>query len=249
MSPFLYFVIGVLAVAGLVGLANWFATISPSTLARAIKWLLVAVVLVLGVYLVLANPRLVLLVLLIGVPLLFLRRGWFGSRPWRSGPGSGGGVPPGGAGGQPSSRVETATLRMSLDVASGAMTGQVLRGSFAGRTLDSLTQAELLALRGECERTDPQSVPLVESYLDRRFGPDWRTTERGADTGEAPGRSADGPMSSEEAREILGVEPGAGRDVILAAWRRLIKLNHPDHGGSKYIAAKLNEAKRILLGE
>jgi curved DNA-binding protein CbpA len=56
-------------------------------------------------------------------------------------------------------------------------------------------------------------------------------------------------MTRAEALEILGLPPDADRETILAAWRKLIKLNHPDHGGSKYIAAKLNEAKRVLLGD
>ena len=56
-------------------------------------------------------------------------------------------------------------------------------------------------------------------------------------------------MTRAEALEILGLEEGADREAVVEAWRRLIKLNHPDHGGSKYIAAKLNEAKRVLIGE
>jgi hypothetical protein len=54
-------------------------------------------------------------------------------------------------------------------------------------------------------------------------------------------------MTEEEAREILGVSANASEEEIQAAYKKLILKNHPDHGGSKYIAAKLNKAKDKLL--
>jgi predicted membrane protein len=57
------------------------------------------------------------------------------------------------------------------------------------------------------------------------------------------------PMSKEEAREILGVETGASKAEIKKAYHRLMLKNHPDHGGSKYIATKLNAARNILLDQ
>ena len=135
---------------------------------------------------------------------------------------------------------------MRLDHDSGEMTGTVRRGVHEGRDITGLSLEDLLVLRGECTGEDPKSVAILEAYLDRRFGIGWRSDE---DRAEAPAGASEGPMTQEEAYRFLGLEPGASPAQIKEAHRRMMKNFHPDHGGSDYIAAKLNEAKAILLGE
>ncbi|MEY4501306.1 MAG: hypothetical protein RIS52_1196 [Pseudomonadota bacterium] len=54
-------------------------------------------------------------------------------------------------------------------------------------------------------------------------------------------------MSVTEARRILEIEDGADPERILAAHRRLIAKVHPDSGGTAELAARVNQARDVLL--
>jgi len=149
--------------------------------------------------------------------------------------------------GQQSSEVVTDMLRMELDHRTGELDGEVLGGRFGGRSLASLGLSDLLELLAECQREDPRSVALLETYLDRR-APDWRSHVAGdAGGGQADAAADSGAMDEATACSILGLDPGASAEDIKAAHRRLMTKLHPDHGGSGYLAAQLNQAKDYLL--
>ena len=60
----------------------------------------------------------------------------------------------------------------------GVMTGTILAGAYAGRAVESLSRPELVSLRQELMRDDPDGARLLEAYLDRRFA-GWRETDQG----------------------------------------------------------------------
>ena len=141
------------------------------------------------------------------------------------------------------SRVATGILAMELDHDSGKMTGRVISGPFKGTSLEEMNPADLQSLYDYCARASDQSISLLEAWLDRNK-PEWRDTWTGRDKAKQAGTGA---MSRDEALSVLGLKAGATNEDIKNAHRRLMKDFHPDRGGSDYLAAKINQAKDILL--
>jgi hypothetical protein len=133
---------------------------------------------------------------------------------------------------------------MELDHDTGAMRGRILAGRHEGTMLDAL---DLPTLIGFLVEIDEESRALLMAYLDRRE-PRWREHAQG-DAAAGAGRTAwsSGKMTEEEAYQILGVQPGASAEEIGRSHRSLMKKLHPDQGGSTYLAARVNEAKDVLL--
>lgn len=149
-----------------------------------------------------------------------------------------------------SSDIRTRFLHMTLDHDSGVLRGTVLEGAHRGRNLDEMSVEQLLDLLRQCRVEDPESAKLLETYLDRVHGAEWRTGAGGGDgDGGAQERAAPGggAMTPEQAYDILGLKPGASPGDIREAHRRLLKVCHPDRGGSTWLAAQINLAKDLLL--
>jgi hypothetical protein len=234
-------VAGAIAVIVLYSLLQMFRAANPAVLARAVKIgggvLALAVAAFTGIKGELA----------VAVPLGIFGAGLLGWSPFAT-PGFGnfGGIF-GRAGGQRSagkaSQVRSRFLEMTLDHDTGTLTGMIVSGPHAGHSLEEFDLPPLLGMFSEL---DAESVPLLESYLDRRF-PAWRQNAQGDAAGRQRGAAPSGKMTDEEAYQILGLKPGAGRDEIGRAHRGLMKKLHPDQGGSTYLAARVNEAKEVLL--
>ena len=142
------------------------------------------------------------------------------------------------------SRVRSAFVEMELDHDTGAMRGRILSGRQEGRSLDDLDVPTLIGLLGQ---VDEESCALLMAYLDRRQ-PAWREhAQDDSTTGTRRSSWSSGKMTEEEAYQILGVQPGASAEDIGRAHRALMKKLHPDQGGSTYLAARVNEAKDVLL--
>ena len=142
------------------------------------------------------------------------------------------------------SRVRSAFVEMELDHDSGAMRGRILAGRYEGAALDAL---DVATLAGFLPDIDEESRALLMAYLDRRE-PGWReNSQTDSTTGLGRRGWSTGKMTEEEAYQILGVQPGASAKDIGLAHRSLMKKLHPDQGGSTYLAARVNEAKDVLL--
>jgi len=231
---------GLLALVALVLLARAFVAANPAALAQGLRWAGIGIA-VFGIGALTVTGRVGLAGFLLPVIYGLMRGRWSGLFPW----GRGDRATP--TQGQASS-IETDFLALSLDHDTGALSGEVRRGRFRGRRVEALGQAELIALWHETIAEDPPSAQLVETCLDRGF-PDWRESagaSGGASAGAAPGRA--GAMTREEALRILGLAGTPTPAEIAEAHRRLMMTNHPDHGGSAYLAAMINEAKQVLAG-
>jgi hypothetical protein len=147
------------------------------------------------------------------------------------------------------SRVRSAMIEMELDHATGAIRGMILAGKDEGKRLDALTRPALLELYNTCLRDDPDGARLLEAYLDRRFA-GWRAA---GDSHRDPGGAGEaracrsGTITEDEAYEILGLKKGAAAADIARAHRDLMKKLHPDLGGATDLAARVNEAKDVLM--
>lgn len=242
-----YFILGIALLVALLFLGRWFVDADPRALARNLKWGALAAA---GVVLVLllASGRAALLAALVpaGVWLFRVYQRYRAAQGPRAGQ---------------SSQVRTRFLEMTLDHDSGGLDGRVLDGRHADRQLSELDLAALKELLEEYRIADAQSASVLEAYLDRTQ-PEWRdagepggpetASQESPGGGEAGAGRQRGPrpagaMTRAEALEILGLEEGAGVEAVREAHRRLMQKLHPDHGGSNYLAAKLNEAKELLL--
>ena len=233
--------VGIVVLVAVMMIARWFVSATPATVLRTAKWTGAALAVGGGALLLTTGRAGWVLAALAGlVPWVFrfihlhnlyrtMRVTFNRMSSGRSKSGS-------------ASRVETRFLRMSLDHDSGELFGEVLDGPYRGRTLSQLSFDEAMELRRQCA-ADPQSGQILDTWLERTW-PDWRQrTARESRSSSA----SEGPMTREEAEAILSVKPGASREEIKAAHRHLMSRMHPDHGGSNYLAAKINQAKEILL--
>ncbi len=141
------------------------------------------------------------------------------------------------------STVSSVYLSMTLDHDSGNISGVIRKGPLEGAQLQQIDADQLRDLYQLCQQEDPEGLRLLEPYLRQRFGDAWfNTTDDKAST-----EASTSVMTIAEAYAILDLEPGADRDSIILAHKRIMARLHPDRGGSNYLAAKINEAKELLL--
>lgn len=135
----------------------------------------------------------------------------------------------------------TEFLDIKIHIQKMQIVGTITKGQFAGRDINQLAEADLKALEAEVKDKDTKSYYLVRLIRQRRA----------SDT-EHEFRSSPPPFSQparDEALQILGLSGNPSREDIIAAHRRLINKLHPDRGGSDFLAARVNQARDVLLGD
>jgi L-amino acid N-acyltransferase YncA len=233
-----FLAIGFLILLGVIAMLRAYASANPSTLATAAKRTALGSA-ALGAVLLLLRVPLGIVFLAVGVALPLALR-WNALWPES-------GAQPGRPRGK-TSRIDTKYLSMELNHESGVIEGKVLAGRHRDRRLAELTFEQLLEVREDCRVDDAESVTLMEAYLDRFHGADWRSRQAGGQSSGSAARPAEAAMTRAEAYEVLGLTPGASDGEIRDAHHRLMIKLHPDHGGSDYLAAKINQARDLLLG-
>jgi hypothetical protein len=234
-----FVLLGALALVVIIALFRLFITADPKILAKVLRYTGAALLAAAAIGLALTE-RVNLAILLASMAwgLFTGGRVWPGGWPHyhfpsgRSKPGNG-----------QTTKVRTGWIEIELDHDTGAMNGTVLRGGHEGAALSTLSKDDLLSLYREAS-ADQETVRLLEAYFDRTFGSDWRNEQQR----DQPRARTSSTMSRAEALKVLGLEDGATEEEIRAAHKKLMMQNHPDRGGSDYLASKINEAKDILLG-
>jgi hypothetical protein len=227
MQYVLFAGIGLLAVGIILSILK---RADPRKVARLMRWLAGGVAALAAGYL-LMRGRVELALVVGGIAFQILKFGYIGPFKFE--------------GDEPSedniSSVRSRYIAMTLDHASGAVTGKVIYGEFQGIDLINLGENETRRLLNAVS-SDPDSFALLETWLDKnRAG--WR--EWFASHPEpGPGVEID---EDAIAYEVLGLQPGASAEEIKAAHRKLMMGVHPDQGGSNFLASKINEAKDRLL--
>ena len=233
---------GLICIAGAVFVLRWFITAEPWQIMRALRWTGLAIAVVIAVF-VLLTGRFQLLIATAALlfPWIARMRAFRRAAKAARGPTEG-----------QTSQVHTRFVTMELNHDTGEMDGTVQEGPYAGKLLSGLALDQVLEIYRTALSADSQSAQVLQAYLDRMHGDTWHERMGGAHSGaEGPqdGARPAGPMTVHEARQILGVSRDASPDEIKQAHRRLMRQYHPDRGGSDYLAARINEAKEVLLGE
>ncbi|MFT4835674.1 MAG: hypothetical protein ACJAYB_000336 [Psychromonas sp.] len=149
------------------------------------------------------------------------------------------------------STVESSLLKMTLDHESGEVDGELLDTISKGKYLSEFNLPDLISLYTLAGKQYPDSIEILASYLDRKYGADWREAANAGNGSQKSGQNSRGSDSSTmsviEAYAVLGLDNNATQKEIIAAHRKLMLKLHPDKGGSNYLAAKINQAKDLLV--
>jgi len=132
---------------------------------------------------------------------------------------------------------ETEFLKVQIDLQSGKISGIVIAGPHAGKSILDLSSDEIDELSKHYQAHDKKSFYLIR-VIQQRNG---RTFDQ------EPSYPSVGDPSVDEALQILGLTPNPNKKDVITAHRSLMQKLHPDRGGNDYLAARVNLAKEVLI--
>lgn len=151
---------------------------------------------------------------------------------------------------KPSGKVVVLTstfVELRLNHDTGVITGKVLEGPMTGWFLHEMDKHDLQTLRATCQKADGYSLTLLDQWLDKHGPTFWRRDFNLQEELPPPEKKPSGKMTRAQALEVLGLSEGADAQTVRDAHKRLMLRNHPDQGGSNFLAAQINLAKEELL--
>jgi hypothetical protein len=143
------------------------------------------------------------------------------------------------------SSIQTNHLSATLDHGSGHIEGKIIEGPHKGWLLSELSIMQLEDLLTHYQTEDEESAELLEAYIDQRR----QQADQNTEQQRTANRAASDQSARAEALAILGLDEGSTEEEVVAAHRGLIQKLHPDRGGNDFLAAKINQAKDILLNK
>jgi len=143
------------------------------------------------------------------------------------------------------SSIQTNHLSATLDHGSGHIEGKIIEGPHKGWLLSELSIMQLEDLLTHYQAEDEESAELLEAYIDQRR----QQADQNTEQQRTANRAASDQSARAEALAILGLDEGSTEEEVVAAHRSLIQKLHPDRGGNDFLAAKINQAKDILLNK
>ena len=141
------------------------------------------------------------------------------------------------------SSIQTNHLSATLDHGSGHIEGKIIEGPHKGWLLSELSIMQLEDLLTHYQTEDEESAELLEAYIDQRR----QQADQNTEQQRTANRAASDQSARAEALAILGLDEGSTEEEVVSAHRSLIQKLHPDRGGNDFLAAKINQAKDILL--
>jgi hypothetical protein len=135
-------------------------------------------------------------------------------------------------------------MKFAKIIGGGLLILAVLASVFSGKILAGLPMLAGAWIAFRRYRTAKFYWDMAQNWSN------WSQSQQGQNGGQGGAPSShNNSMSREEALHILGLKEGVSDLEIKAAYTRLMQKLHPDHGGTNYLASKLNDAKETLLGK